>query len=322
MAKDERTEKPTAKKIRDARKKGQVARSREIIQVAVLAVSVVVLGRWGGHVLSLLETELAFVLSHTGDAALRTPALGDVGALVIRSGGLLAIAVAPIAAAAALTVVAASLAQTGWLVTTEPLKFNWGRLNPAKGLKRFGSTGGYDWLKMTALVTSLGLIAIWATQDLIHDVPRLARTATASTVLYGWNATDRLLRRFLLVLVVVAAADYVVQRYRMTKSLKMTKQEVKDEARQQEGSPEVKGRIRRIPARDAAPAHAERDQGRDRRRDESDALRGGARVPPRHDGGPARRGEGARAARAAHQGDRPRGRCAARRAGRAGPSAL
>jgi flagellar biosynthetic protein FlhB len=246
MASGDRTEKPTGKRRRDARKKGQVARSREVVQVAMLAASVVALGYWGGRIVALLRAELAQALSHTGDAPLRAIGPEDLRGLVFRLGGLLGFMVLPIAGASVLAVITANVAQAGWLVTTEPLAINWARLSPAKGLQRIVSVGGYELLKMLVLVTSLGFLGTWAAQDFIRDTPRLSRVSTASAVLIGWDATDRLLRRSIIVLAIVAAADYAMQRYRLTASLRMTKQEVKDENKQSEGSPEVKGRVRRI----------------------------------------------------------------------------
>jgi len=246
MANADRTEKPTAKRIREARRRGQVARSREVVQAAVLAAGVLSLSWFGVRIVSMLERELAAVLAHAGDAPLRAPEVGELTALAVRSGGLLALAVGPVAAAAALVAIAATLAQIGFLVTMEPLTVNWNRLNPANGLKRFGAVGLYDFLKMAVLVAFLGLVGWRAAQDLIHDTPRLSRTVASAVAVSGWAATERMLVRSLMVLALVAAADYAMQRYRWTASLRMTKQEVKDEARQQEGSPEVKGRVRRI----------------------------------------------------------------------------
>jgi flagellar biosynthetic protein FlhB len=246
MADAERTEKPTAKKLEDARKKGQVARSRDVVQVGVLAAAIFALSRWGGHVLSLLEADLTQALSTVGETALQPLGPGDVRTLIFRGGGLVAMTVGPIAAMSIVAAVATSVLQTGWLVTTETITINWGRLSPARGLQRIAKMGGYELLKMVVIVTALGLVGMRATQDVIKDAPRLSHMATAASALGGWTAAEQLLRRALLVLAVVAAADFGVQRYRHRASLRMTKQEVRDEERQRDGSPLIKGRIRRI----------------------------------------------------------------------------
>jgi flagellar biosynthetic protein FlhB len=242
----ERKEKATGKRREDARKKGQVARSREVVQVGVLAVTVYALSRFGGHAISLLQTEMAATMAGSADNASRPIAVGDLSQLIARSGLLVAMTVGPIAVSAAVAAVAASVVQTGWLVTTEPLQFDWTRLSPVKGMQRIVTTGPYELLKMAVIVTSLTLVVVSATQTSIHDAARLSRLRSGAGAMETWAAIEQLLRRSLLVLAVVAAGDFGYQRYRHFASLRMSKQEVKEEERERDGNPQVKGRIRRI----------------------------------------------------------------------------
>lgn len=242
----DRTEKPTAKKLEDARKKGQVARSRDVVQVGVLAACLVALSKWGGHAVTLLEENLARALSATGHGATRTLGVNDINTLLVGNGLLVAAVVGPIALASVAAAVASSVLQTGWLTTTEALTIDWGRLSPARGLQRIVRVGGYDLLKMAVVVTAIGWIAFGAARDVIQDATRLSLVPATTTALGAWNATDRLLKRSLIALAVVAAADFAVQRYRHMASLRMTKQEVRDEERLRDGNPIVKGRIRKI----------------------------------------------------------------------------
>jgi flagellar biosynthetic protein FlhB len=247
MSTDDRTEKPSSKRVRDAREKGQVARSDDVISVAAFAASLFVLNRWGGRLVSDLAGELKRALSQLGDAPLKTLIFSDVSGMAVQSGMVLATTVGPIAVAAMLATIAASMVQTGGLlISFEPLAINLGKLSPGSGLKRFWSMGAYELVKMVVLTIALSWLAYRAIESVLVDVPRLARAPTGVVVVTGWGATDRVLRQSLIVLAVVAAADYAMERWRLMNSLKMTKQEVKDEMRQAEGSPEVKMRVRKI----------------------------------------------------------------------------
>ncbi len=247
MASNDRTEKPTTKRLKEAREKGQIASSRDVVQVAAFAASLVVIGRWGGRLMSMLQDELHYALSHFGDAPQRLLIPEDIGAMVVRAGAILGAAVGPIAATAAIATIAANLVQTkGLIITTEPLAVNFAKLSPAAGFKKFGSLGGYELAKMVVLTTALSWLGYRAVTSIVTDVPRLARSGTGLVVTSGWEATVHVLRQSLMVLAAVAAVDYAFRRHRFMKSQMMTKQEVKDEMKQAEGSPEVKGRIKKI----------------------------------------------------------------------------
>ena len=186
----------------------------------------------------------------------------------------------------------------------EALQLNWSRLNPANGIKRFGMMqSGVDTLKTLISRRRDRVSSAWRRRRRRDRRQRRGcrgcrRSAPARV---GWEHTETLLWR-----VGVGAraswrsATTALQRYRLMQSLKMTKQEVKDEAKENEGNPEVKGRIRRIQREMARRRMLERRQARHRRHHQPDPLRRGARVPPRRDDGADR----------ARQGRRPHRRCA------------
>jgi Flagellar biosynthesis pathway, component FlhB len=247
MAQGDRTEKPTTRKLDESRRKGQVARSRHVGEVAGLIAGLGALSFWGGRLIEGLETELANGIARASINPAHVVSPGEITGVAIAGARVLALLVGPVSLAAAAAVVAAHAAQVGWLVTFEPLQFNFGRLNPVNGLRQFGlKRGGTEALKALAVVIVLGWISRTFVTDLVLDAPRLARIAPADAAYTAWMAMRGLLWKSVLVLGTVAGADYLFQRRQHTSSLMMTKQEVKDDTRMSEGSPETKGRVRRV----------------------------------------------------------------------------
>jgi flagellar biosynthetic protein FlhB len=167
--------------------------------------------------------------------------------LVLTSGALIGFLVGPIAIAASVMSVAASAAQGGLRLSATPLQLNWNRLNPATGLSRLvPSKSGVDTLKTVAAVAALLAIAWPAGRSLAVDAMRFPWMSPIGSAGYGWSRLVRLLWQAGFALLAIGAADYGVQFWRFYSELKMTKQEVRDEGKSSEGSPEVKGRARRI----------------------------------------------------------------------------
>ncbi|RPJ79892.1 MAG: EscU/YscU/HrcU family type III secretion system export apparatus switch protein, partial [Acidobacteria bacterium] len=137
--------------------------------------------------------------------------------------------------------------QGGWVFATEALQPNLGRLNPLNGIKKLGfSAGGLDSLKMLVLVGILSFLLYRVIDANLLQSPRFARLSPFESAQAGWADAARLLKQSALVMLAVAGADYWMQRWRLMKTLKMTKQEVKDDLKMVEGNPEIKARIRRI----------------------------------------------------------------------------
>jgi flagellar biosynthetic protein FlhB len=247
MSQGDRTEKPTARKLDESRRKGQVARSRHVGEVAGFIAALGALSFWGSRLIDGLETELANGIARASVGPAHVISPGEVTGVVVAGARALALLVGPIAAAAGTAVVAAHAAQVGWLVTFEPLQLNFGRLNPINGFRQFGlKRGGTEALKALTLVIVIGWISRSFVTDLVLDAPRLARIAPADAAFTAWMAMRGLLWKSVLVLGIVAAADYLFQRRQHMASVMMTKQEVKDDTRMSEGSPETKSRVRRV----------------------------------------------------------------------------
>jgi flagellar biosynthetic protein FlhB len=243
---DERTEQPTWRKLRDARRKGQVLRSRDVHDVAQLGAVLLALGWFGRPLVEGLGHAMAAGLVDMGSSAHRTISGADLSSLALQAGTTLAVLVGPIAVASILGGLAATSAQGGWNLTTEPLRLNFGKLNPANGLKRLGpSKAGLDLVRTLIALGGLIWIAIGTVQAMVQDSMTLGRITPGQASMLAWTVAESYLRRAWVVLALLAGGDYLMQRFRFMQSMRMSKQEVKEEMRMSEGSPEIKARVRK-----------------------------------------------------------------------------
>ncbi len=235
----EKTEKPTPKRRKENRKEGQVARTQE-------------LGGWGsmlavgmampallGHELGALRELMITTFTVGGTDVTSGKALfllGDAAKHVFLSLVILGSAILLIG-------VAAALAQGGFFLATKTVKPKWSKLDPIKGAKRiFGPHALWEGAKMMLKSTFVALIAYGAIKSMM---PLLGGLVPIHTVLDA--VTEKsfvLIRNIGLVGLGMAAADYLIQRRRIGKQTRMSKEEVKQEYKQTEGDPMVKSAIR------------------------------------------------------------------------------
>jgi flagellar biosynthetic protein FlhB len=242
----DRTEQPTAKRWKDAREKGQVARSRDLALAAAAVAATIALAQLGSRLIDGLADRLAADLAHFGDTPLEPIAAGDLTSLVIQGATLIALLVGPIAIAAMAVGVGMHGMQGGWVFAPDALHINWSRLNPANGVKKLGMMqSGIETLKTLISVSVITYLAWRIVGSFIVEAPQLAWLTPFGAAAQGWLHGETLLWRVAWALGILALGDYALQRYRLTTSLKMTKQEVKDEHKMMEGSPENKRRVRR-----------------------------------------------------------------------------
>jgi flagellar biosynthetic protein FlhB len=246
-AQGEKTEKPSAKKFKEAREKGQVARSRDLNSALTLMAVTGVLGVLGQRLMTRLAASLSDALTALPARAAHDVTGGDLAALVLENGALIALLVGPIALTAAAVSVAVSAAQGGLRFAPAALHLHWERLSPAKGLAKLAPSKSWvDTLKTIIAVVVLVSIAVPIVRAMVLDGLRYPWMTPAGAAANGWDAISRLLWQGSVGLLAVGAADYGLQWWRHFAGLKMTKQEVRDEGKSSEGSPEIKGRVRRI----------------------------------------------------------------------------
>lgn len=246
MSDSEKKLPPTAKRRRDAKDRGQVASSRDLSSaLGSLAATGVLVGT-GSLLVSRLGQHIANMLRQLGDAPMRDIAPADLVPLVTAGGLLIAMTAGPVALAAAGTGLFSSLLQTHFNYSMKPLGLKWDRLSPSNGIKKLApSKAGLDTLKTILIGIVLSILAWRIGKTLVGDAVNLAWASPLVSARRGWTDATRLLWQVGFTLLVFGAADYGLQKWRLTKSLRMTKQEHREEAKQ-DSNPEIKGRIRRI----------------------------------------------------------------------------
>ena len=237
----DKTEAPTDRARREAREKGQVAKSSDVTAAAVLAAGAALLWVAGIGVAETLAALAADGVAHasptlsSGDALARLAKLGWLSAKTILP-GLLALAVAAAAGLAG---------QFGVLISTQALAPKWSRVNPIGGVGRLFSAravarlgGGLAKVAVLAGISGL-VVSAWLPElvGLVAAGPGLilGRTHAALATLAACLAGA---------LILLAAADYLFQRWQHERDLRMTKQQVRDELKSQDGDPQLKGRRR------------------------------------------------------------------------------
>lgn len=239
---DNRTEKATPRRRQKAQEKGQVLRSRELVSaLTVLAVALMLawepeawIGRW--HAYFSRSLNAAVLSDWTGEV----PVIDWTFLAVLQW-------VAPIFCAAFAVAITATLLQGGLVIAMDPLVPNWERLSPGRNLGQIFSVAGLGRIFRSLIPTT---VILWLALRLIQkDAPAILHSsrvqpgqqlALLGSLCFGiaWQSS--------LVLLAWSGVDYVMQRQSYESSLKMTKEEVRQETKDADGNPQVKGRIRRL----------------------------------------------------------------------------
>ena len=249
-AEGNKTEKATPKKRRDERKKGNVLMSRDAVAVVSLLGTFLTLWLLTGAFAEQLGGFMALCLAMTGEEARETS--GVMGELAVQGVVLVGKTVGPVVAVAILCAVAATFAQTRFLVTTEPLKPKFSRLNPLEGFKRlFSLRSLVDTVKNLIKIVILMAIIFLSIRDMFLESSNYLYTDLTASVAHLVEVAGGMVLRISIAFVAVAAMDFFYQWWDFERNMKMTKQEVKEEYKQMEGDPQVKGKIKEIQRRRA-----------------------------------------------------------------------
>lgn len=239
----EKTEPATPKRREEAREKGQVARTAELGTAFVLLAGFAALSMWAA---GAADNIVALTRRYLGTGLRLEPDPGAVQSLFVDIGLSAAVVVAPMMAAALLVGVAAQLVQVGFLFSSEPLKPKLERINPIAGVQRLVSRRALvDLLKALLKITIVGYIAYREVRDALDVLPSLAGVPTLEAVSIVGGIVFRTGMYIGLALLVVAVLDYMFQRLEHERSLRMARQEIKEEMKQTEGDPQLRARIRR-----------------------------------------------------------------------------
>lgn len=242
----ERTEAPTAKRVADARKRGQVAHSREVDTAVAMLAALAVFRLAGGAMWRNIESMATQTWTFAGEGPLNVDTISEGGTLLIWRA---ATVLAPLLGVLATIAVLGAWLQTGGpLFSTEAVKPQLKRLDPIAGAKRMGASR-QAWVGLArsmAKFAVLGIVA-WLTlrarwQDLIAlGMAGDLRAASGALTSIAFDLAFRIT----LVLVVIGAADFFFQRMEWLRELRMSRDDIKDELKQTDGDPLVKGQFQR-----------------------------------------------------------------------------
>ncbi len=243
MAGENKTEKASPKKRRDERKKGNVFQSKDVVTVGVISISFIILNFWAPYIyrytrdafykyISLIKTTNAI-----SDAFI-VQLFKDMSFTVFAAAGLLM-------ASVIIASVVLSGAQTRFLITHENIKFKFSKLNPLSGIKRmFSIRSMVEVIKNLIKIIILGYIIYSSIVKRLLQVPKLVAIDLASSIGFIFATIMAIVKSVVIAFIVISAFDFLYSWWEYEKNIKMTKQEVKEEYKQLEGDPQVKGRIK------------------------------------------------------------------------------
>lgn len=243
FASDDKTEEATPKKKSDSRDKGQIARSKDVsVAITMLVCTMLISTLWGMLTSGFKENIIYF---------LKFPMLEDLSegktlfyitlTVLLKAAGL----ILPFALPIMIGGIVASLLQTGFLFTKEPLKPSFGKLNPLSGFKNMFSKRSFlDLCKNMVVITIISYIAYKYMIDNYQNILGISNLYLPSLGEEVKNLVVDIFKKICIVLVIIAAIDYFLQVRMHNKEMRMTKQEIKDEYKQSEGDPQVKGKIK------------------------------------------------------------------------------
>jgi len=242
--KESKTEDPTPRRREEARRQGQVPFSSELVGSAVLFAGVMgliyigpsiwetMIGVFRHDLARLFHAEFGLEGAHE---LLQRTTVRALTALMPLFGLLLAVGVG------------ASMLQVGFQINAEKLELNFDKLNPTNGFGRLFSIASLVKGLLTLLkIIALAFVAFWVIEGRGVVLASLSSNRLPGAIASGWAIVLRLATYLSAAVTLVAILDYIYQRRKFEQSLKMTKQELKEELKREEGDPQIKGRIRQL----------------------------------------------------------------------------
>jgi flagellar biosynthetic protein FlhB len=245
---ESKTEDATPRKLEEARKKGDVAKSPDVASALSLAgAAAVILMAGGWFATSMAEQFLPFIAApHTMMGGLNTGAGVEIGGIALW-------AITPFLGAVMLATilggVGGNLAQSGIMFTGEKLKPDWSKVNPLKGFKRiFGPDGLVQFIKTFLKLLAVVVVCWLVLKPHANELANMAAMSPAMILPFTRDLAISLMVSALVFLSFTAGVDFLWQKYRFAERMKMTKEELKEDYKQSEGDPHVKAKLKQIRA--------------------------------------------------------------------------
>jgi len=240
--KHSKTEKPTSKKISDAKGKGSVPRSREMTSAVTLICAMVALYSSSGMMLSTMKRSMRDIFGGLASADIT---YAGVHTLMIKQFGYIAVMLTPFILIVVAAGVAVEMSQGGVVLSTEKLKFDLGKLNPLQGVSRlFNKDSLFEVAKSFLKMGIVGYMAYQILTEEMDGIIYLVDQDLQGILEFIGHLSFKIVLHTCGVLIVLAVLDLAFVKWRFLDNLKMTKQEVKDEHKNAEGDPAVKSKIK------------------------------------------------------------------------------
>ena len=241
-----KTEEPTAKRLDEARRKGQVALSREVNNWFVLLAATLALVALGPALATDAQRLLVLFLEQPHALALDP---GGLRLALLDAFWAGTRAAAPLLAAIAVAGVAAGLAQVGWLWAPEAVRPKFEKISPLQGFRRlFSPSALLEFVKGIAKLALVGWVAWWVMAPEFDTLEIYADRELAATLALLGRLCLKLTAAVIAVMTVIAGLDLLWQRLKFRRDLRMTRTELRDEFKEQEGDPMVKAKLKQIRA--------------------------------------------------------------------------
>ena len=244
----EKTEPASEKKLSDARKEGQVAKSREVANALGILALFLVLKLWVGTIGNQFLAVFEDIYTQIPSAVIQWNGFLPQKDLMVLSRDMvmqIVVIVGPTVLVAFVVAFLSDVVQVKWMVTTKPLMPKFSKISPISGFKRIFSVNSVvELIKSIAKVGIIAYVSYNYIKDkaevlfILYDMPLMQGIALAGEMVIELGI------QIAVIYMILAFADYVYQKVKFSRDMRMTKQELKEEYKQQEGDPQVKGRIR------------------------------------------------------------------------------
>lgn len=238
----EKTEKPTPKKLEDARKKGQVAKSVEINSAVILLVTLIFLRIFMGDMVRSMEALFITFFQFDSNSVVTIESVQHTYITTLMWLGRI---VLPIMILSMIAGVMANYLQIGFLFTTEPLQMKLEKIDPIKGFKKiFSKRTLMELVKSIFKIAGILYLSYTVIRNRTMTFPQFMDMDIQVSLVFIGELIFAIIWRVLLFLLVLAIIDFVFQKYDYTENQKMSKQEIKDEYKNVEGDPLIKSKIK------------------------------------------------------------------------------
>ena len=239
---EDKTEEPTEKRRQDAKKKGQVARSQELNAAFVLLMGFFCLRILWEYIYTNISEYTVYIYTHLAQST----SIENIRELFIGIMILLAKTSFPIMAAIMIIGLGINIFQVGFMFSTEKIELKLSKLNPINGFSRiFSKRSIVELVKSIFKIIIIGSFIYMYLKDQIPFMPYLIYFDLGRSLEEIANIIFNMVFKVIAIIIIMGILDYAYQQWQTTQDLKMSKQEVKDEHKQMEGDPQIKGKIRR-----------------------------------------------------------------------------